>query len=390
MAKKTVKKSAPVISFGAVPSPYDYRDVPVSAIANVGEAFPKKFFIDTKGLPVWHQMKNGSCVGHAFGKYKQKLDQIETDKVIQLSPRFLYALAKCRDGYTGEGTYPRLVASILKDHGCATEETVPNKSELAHEVYVYNRNERNIPGWNADPKKAWPDAAPYKIGGYAFANPKNINELKATIINFNGAALLMRVGKEWYTNSKGKSSWAEKDVVPLRAPKEIVGGHEVWLYGYEDVTEGGKARTKFYIFNSWSDDWGANGMAYFYHDEYAPWLDEAITMVDLPNNIKDQLKQLPDAKTFRYNFRRDLAVGSRGDDVVALQSALMIAGTFDRDLYSELLQNDELGYYGETTAKALYDYQMKYLVAPLAEIEALQGTKFGPKTRTHINYRFNV
>lgn len=383
MAKKqTTKKTSsetPIISFGAFPSPYDYRDIPIAAVSPVATAYPASHFVDVTALPVWYQRKIGACVGHAAAKYKQKLDHLETGTIIALSARFLYALAKCRDKYAGEGTYPRLVAQILKDHGCATEATVPNDTNLDHESYVYGRAEARIPA------AAWKDAEPFKIGGYAFANVKDAGELKSAIINHSGAMLLMRLGEEWWKKSNGVSSWLAKDIVPLRAPKSIVGGHEVYLYGYEDVIENGKTRTKFYIFNSWSADWGDKGTAYFYHDEYSPWLDEAITLVDVPNEIKDQLKKLPTKEDFRFNFKKELKKGQTNADVTALQTALMIDGTFSRDLFATLLKDNALGYYGTTTAKALYDYQVKYKVAPLVELNSLKGGVCGPKTRAHLN-----
>lgn len=367
---------------GGIPSPRDYRDVPLAAATNIPTAFPSSYFADIDDIPIWYQRKIGACVGHAAAKYKQKLDKVETGRVIPLSARFLYAVAKCRDGYSFEGTYPRLVASILKNDGCATEAFVPNDTTLTHEEYVYNRNEKNIPA------AAFEDAKAYRILGYAFADVKNVNELKTAIINSNGAMLLMRVGKEWYTSKDGRTSWKAEDILPLRAPAEIVSGHEVWLYGYEDVVEKGETRTKFYIMNSWSERWGEDGIGWFYHDEYVDFLNEAITMVDLPNDVKEQMKQLPTKETFRHFFAWNVKRGQSGKQVIALQTALMIDGTFDRDLYSELLQSNELGWFGPVTADALYNYQKKYKIASDAELKYVRyilGGVAGPKTRQHLN-----
>jgi hypothetical protein len=379
MNKKT--KFVPYVpGFSAHASPVDYRDIPLAAVApTIAVTLPSKAFIDVSMLPVWHQHKLGACVGHAGAKYRQKQENIETAKIPQLSARFLYALAKCRDGVQDEGTYPRLVASILKDVGCATETTVPNDTLLDHETYVYNRNETNIPS------AAWEEAKAFKISGYAFPNVKDLNSLKSAVVNFSGAMLLLRIGAEWYTSKSGVISWLAKDVLPLRIPSPAVGGHEVYLYGYEDVNENGKSRTKMYIFNSWSTDWGDKGMGYFYFDEYAPYIVEAITHVDVPAVIIDTINQLPTKDSFKHNFNKTITLGQQNTEVVALQTALMIDGEFNKDLYSSLLKTSGLGYYGITTAKALYDYQVKYKVSSMIELNALAGKSCGPKTRAHLN-----
>lgn len=368
-------------STGAIPSPEDYRDVPLAAVAVI-PTLTGKYFEPVDDLPVWNQRKIGACVGHAGAKYKQHLDKLETGKYGKHSARFLYALAKCRDGYAGEGTYPRLVAQIIKDHGVATEDTVPNDTTLAHEAYVYNRNEANIP------KEAWDDAKKYKISGYAFPNVRNKDELGASIKQFHGSMLLMRIGEEWWKRKDGVSSWQSKDIVPLRAPKNIVSGHEVYLYGYE--VEAGTGRVKFYIFNSWSTDWGISGKAWFYHDEYVSFLDEAITFVDLPNEVAELLNQLPTKETFKHKFVTPIKFGDRGEEVKALQTALMIDGTFDKTLFKSLWETKELGYYGLTTAKAVYEYQKKYAVAPSSTLLLLQGknSTVGPKTREKLTAQF--
>src|SRR3990167_4893678 len=146
---------------GGLKSPYDYRQVPLSAVAT---AIPllESYKTDISMLPVWNQKKIGSCVGHAFAKLAQYYWYKKTGKVINFSPRFLYAVAKSLDSYHGEGTYPSLVAKILKDYGCATEELIPNNSDLFHEEYVYGRKLNNIP------EAAFKEAEQYKIPGYAF------------------------------------------------------------------------------------------------------------------------------------------------------------------------------------------------------------------------------
>lgn len=399
-------------STGAYASPRDYRDVPLAAAIPMDDpvfaaTLPSSYFESVADLPVEHQKKNGSCVGHAAQKYKQQLDKRETGTVIPYSPRFLYAIAKARDGYSGEGTYPRLVAGIVKNIGVATTATVPNDSDLDHESYVYNRNEKNIP------VAAFDEAKQGQISGYAFPNVKKPLELKAAIMKGHGAMLLMRLGAEWWT-----PSWNENDIIPLRPPATIVNGHEVYLYGYVDITPADAAdlkadrtniealakkyendykqtpersETLFFIFNSWSVAWGRKGLAAFIYSEYVPHLDESVTFVDLPNDLKERLKTLPDANTFKFNFEKDIEAGARGPEVVALQTALMIDEVFDRELYTELLAGGDLGYYKPNgiTQKAVLAYQLKHKVSTLTNLVNLNGRRVGPKTRVALNAQFN-
>ena len=370
--KKTVKKVQKTLAgTGAIPSPRDYRDIQLASIAPLATALPPKHMEDVSMLPVWHQRKLGACVGHAFAKYKQHLDFLDTNKVVPLSARYLYALAKCRDGYTDEGTYPRLVASILYNEGCATEKTVPNDTTLAHEAYVYGRKEANLPAG------ANKDAIPYKIASYAFANPQNVVELKRAIVEGHGASLLLQLGAEWYTAKSGVITWEGKEIIPLRAPKTVISGHEVFLFGYEDTEDG---RTKFFVFNSWSTDWGDDGLAWFYHDEYKKYLVEAVTIVDVPNHVLDEVHNLPPEDKFKHSFNTNLVFGQRGDEVTALQTALKIDGVYTGPI---------TGYYGALTAAGLLAFWKKYGLTTNLENLILRGRSAGPKTRAKLNQLFS-
>lgn len=366
--KDSVSKNQ--VSFGAVPSPRDYRDVPLASVPPTG-ALPQSYFEDVSALPVWNQKKIGSCVGHAAAKYKQRLDQIETGTIFSLSPRFLYAMAKSEDGFAGEGTYPRLVAKILKDYGCATEKTVANDTSLPHEDYVFQRSKANIP------QGAFDDAKPFKIKGYAFPNIKSADELKQAVVDWRGAIILMQLGEEWWKSKDGNNSWSANDIVPLRPPKSIVSGHEVWLYGYENTADG---RTKFYIYNSWSADWGLSGKAWFYFDEYAPFLVEAVTFVDLPNEVKEDIQNLPPAEKFTYTFNNNLSYGQTNKEISALQTALRIDGVYSGPV---------TGYYGSLTAAGVLAFWTKYEIASWWERTLLRGRSVGPKTRTKLNELFS-
>lgn len=368
-------------SFGGIASPTDYRDVPFTAAVSVPESVPTTYFpAVTNNLPVWHQRKIGSCVAHAWAKTQQKSEFQETATIVPLSPRFLFALAKSQDGLPGDvGTYPRLVAKILQNQGCATEKTVPNDTTLTFEQYI---------DLTKIPQSAYDEAKKYKIGGYSFVTI-NPEEVKRAIYyageQRKNIVMLLSIGKEWYTDINGNTTWEATGIIPLRPPKAILGGHEVYPYAYETVN----GRLKIWIFNSWSDQWALNGKGWFYWDEYVSFIKEIMVASDVSDDILDQVHQLPDASTFKHNFNTDLNYGMTSDEVVALQTALMIDGEFSKDLYSSLLSNKQLGSYGSITQQAVLVFQRKYNLISLLEWLFLKGRKVGPKTRAKLNDLFN-
>lgn len=345
---------------GGIPSPFDYRNVPNEMVAS-SVPLPEDFRLDVNPFPVWNQKKNGSCVGHALAKLAQIYFYKKTGRVINFSPRFLYAMAKAQDGFAGEGTYPSLVAKIMKNVGCATEETCPNDSDLPHEEYVYHRDINQIP------EAAKLEAAQYRIPGYAFVNVSNPEDIKRAI--FDGAAIagLYRIGKEWWSDEQG-STWDPNRILPLKPPAQIVSGHEVVLYGWTD--------NNFHdLLNSWSIDWAQNGKGYLDYSKYKPFFNEAIVIRELPPPVIEEVQKLPVKP--KYTFKRNLSFGETHPDIVLLQWVLKYEGLFPAATPST-------GYYGEITRKAVLAFQMKYKIAPWTWLTS-RGRYAHEATRAKLN-----
>lgn len=357
-------------NLGARKSPEDYRNIPLSAAVPPPGVFPESHFVDVTALPVWNQMRLGACVGHAAGKYAQKINQTETGEVKRLSPRFLYALAKMVDGFDGQGTYPHLLVKQWRKYGCATEDTVPNDTTLDHEAYIYNRNINSIP------KAAFDEALQYAIKSYAFPE-LTADGLRNAVLNANGCMILMQVDKNWWTNKAGQGSWKAEDILPLRPPTDPQ-GHELYVYGYDHVD----GRLRFWIFNSWSPEWGFQGKGFFFFDEYQRYLIEANTVVDLPNDWLQHVHDLPAPGTFKHHFQTPIKINDTGEEVKALQTALYIDGELKVDPAI-------FGNYKNLTRAAVKAFQEKYQVASQAEIDLINGRSVGPKTRAKLNEIFN-
>lgn len=356
--------------YGAYKSPADDRDHSLAAYAPVATmALPVSYYPNMEGINVWMQNKLGACVGHAAGKSQQVCRFHDTGAILPLSARFLYAMAKTQDGSTEEGTYPRIVASVMKNTGCATEATCPNDTTLDHATYCYNFKAANIPA------AALAEATKVKISNYAWADISEQGIKSAIQIageNKGGVFMLVKIGSEWWTAPDGRISWTAADVLPLRVPQNSVGGHEIYPYAFDEKN----GRTIIIFRNSWSTAWGNNGDGWFFLDEWLPYIVEVITTLDLDPNYT--------AAQWHYTFKQALHQGMSGTDVVALQHALKIDGEFPAGV-------NFTGYFGQTTLAAVKAFQAKYASEVLTPAGLTEPTGFvGSYTLKKLNSLFSM
>jgi hypothetical protein len=349
---------------GAFESPKDKRDW---TLASVGAStdYPKECFINLfETIKVNHQRKIGCCVGASFEAIVRKI-QVELglgDE--ELSYRFLYALAKCIDGASDEGTYPYLLPKIIRQYGVPLAKYCPNDTTLKHEDFVYQRNMANIP------KEAFEDALKRR-GGADFTVPITEEGIKRAINyakeNNGGVAILRRIGDTYWKDKKG-STWDGKRLLPIKVPKEFVSGHEEVLYGYEEKD----GRTIIRWLNSWSDDWCENGTAWEYLDE---WLKNIV-------ELRVFVYSVPVVENFKYNFTKNLKKGDKGADVVALQHILKLEGVYPEGLAFT-------GNYQDKTFAGVKLLQEKYKKEILNPLGLFVGTGvFGYSTRAFINKKY--
>lgn len=339
-------------SLGGLPSPYDYRDIPFSAVAAVVPV-PAAYTSPIR-LFYYDQRALGACVGHAGAEDNVKNEYFEKQTVVDFSPRFIYALCKMIDGYPGQGTYPRTMMSQRMKYGIATEATCPNDTMLDHETYVYNRN------FNLLPAAALAEAKQYAIKGYANL-ALTAAEFKQAIFQSGGICLLITVTQDWFNYKVGD--------MPRVLPS--VGNHEVFLYKYTSLDNG---YTRFHGVNSWGQQWGINGEFDFIFEEWQSAIVEALTSVDLPDDWLNEVHALPPAPVFKHAFNTNLSFGMKSEEVRQLQIALKIEGTFPAS-------TAETGYFGTITKAAVIGFQHKYQIPPLGLV--------GPITRARLNSLYN-
>lgn len=300
---------------GALKNEKDNRDIPLSAVASAlgvdVSVHPTKNITDISAMPVENQKDKGTCVGQAEGIDAQFQDFIETKKVTRTSKRFLYTQCKLVDGNSGEGTYPRVCASIRVNKGIAKADLVPDDNDLPYADYLKVTVTPEI----------LTDASGRRSKGYTF--PMTLDELKTAIDLTKAFNATLQVG-----------DWSSLPVKPIYSNGSNRGNHRVWIFGYEDAKNGKIDDTKIYFRNSWGLKWanGKNaedrklleaGNGYFWWSEYQGFVSDMIAYIDMPNEIIDY------AKSQQFIFTRQLQRGMKGTDVMELQKRLDKEIAFD-------------------------------------------------------------
>lgn len=196
-----------------------------------------------------------------------------------------------------------------------------------------------------------------KIMGYGSVNVSNPQSI-AKAIDDSEAGILCRydIGEEWWT-----PSWQPKDIDPLRAPMNPSSGHAIIMSKFDYSVP-----LQQKLANTWGIDWDLQGSADINWNNYKPteaWADLAETPVIVPIPL------------FHHNFALDLKLGATGAEVMALQDALRLQGTFPQTIAST-------GYFGGITLSAVKGFQAKYAISPRSGF-------CGPITRSKLNELYN-
>ncbi len=135
------------------------------------------------------------------------------------------------------------------------------------------------------------------------------------------------------------------------------------------------------IEDSWGPTFGLNGQRVITEDFYKARNWYAGYLVNF--QFEDQTKPLPQPQPApnpkpKYRFSKPLTFGMTNSDVKALQDILRYEGLFPQNTAST-------GYYGAITAKGVYQFQVRHKIAPMAELNALQGRRVGEKTIQKLN-----
>jgi C1A family cysteine protease len=258
---------------GCIRDKFDDRDYLMRAYLPVIK-LPKVVDYTPKMSPVRYQGNEGTCVAFATAsgmkEYQEKLDY---NKLIILSPRFIYNECKKIDGIPKEeGTFIRIAMKIIKQKGVCREKFWP-----------YTPHQKNKPQ-----KGANTDARKFKV--LTYARILNLNELRMSLYSKGPCVIGVEVFGGFMDTKTG--------VIPLPKRNETpIGGHAICATGYDDT----KKLIKFK--NSWSDQWGQKGFGYLPYSYIECYMMDAWSSVDI-----DDPNPLTLASVLKYKNNPNLAI----------------------------------------------------------------------------------
>ncbi len=243
--------------FGCIKDKFDERDYLMRAYLPVVK-LPKKVDYTQKMSPVRDQQTDGTCVGFATASgMKEYQELLDYEKLVELSPRFVYAEAKKIDGVPGlEGTTIRAAMQVLENKGVCRENYWP-----------YQPHQKDKPK-----EGAFSNAKKFCIMTYA--RILNLDELRMSLTTKGPAVLGIQVFKGMLKTKTG--------LVPLPKRNErSLGGHAIAAVGYDDEKELVKFK------NSWSNKWGEKGYGYLAYEYIQRYMMDAWSSVDIedPNPL---------------------------------------------------------------------------------------------------------
>lgn len=259
-------------NLGGVLHEEDTRDFPLGKL-QAPVPYPEVFMQQNAWeLPIFYQGDQPACGAHAGAWFKMLLDSYES-KPRNYTPRFTWADIKSFDKISVDsGTDIRSIMKSLANSGASDFLPIGNDVDMPRQEYAKPKITPEI-------RQA---ALPRLIDKYAFDESPTWDSLRRAIHLNRGAIIRIVVGEEFWTNVQGVSSWKEKDILPLRKPKQVISGHFVVAHSYDEKY--------VYFSNSFSDLWGRNGHGYF-DKSFMPCVTTLATAVDVPDTVLPLLLQ---------------------------------------------------------------------------------------------------
>jgi hypothetical protein len=309
----------PFENLGGRERPEDTRDIKLGAIAaRTAYTYPPTLRNEIAWeATVEYQGGQPACGAHAGSK------ALGICRCARFSPRFTWANIKSIDGYPiDDGTDMRSIFKSLVNTGAVYFPLLGNDVTVSEYAYAHPLISSVL--------KA--NAVQHKGSAYGFADDITFEGLKQYISDHGPVILLMRLGSEFWTAPNGQTSWAEKDILPLRAPARIVSGHFVVAHSYDEKY--------IYFINSFGPAWGRGGHGYF-DTSYMPYIVEAGALIDL-------------------SFNKNLSRGMTDPDVLRLQRALNSDPDTRVAASGPGAPGHETDFFGALTLNAVLRFQKKH------------------------------
>lgn len=276
-----------------------------------------------------------SCVGQGCSKGLETI----LAKVISAHPIY-----RRRANFDGQGMWLANAGDIVKKQGTTTEDKDPSQ----------RMNEQQM---NQDVKVETP------ISGYLYAFPRiqNIDEVAQAIEIYRHCMITIAGTIKEY-------AYTEKPVYDPNSG-EINCRHCICgVYYFTD--ENGK---KCILAD---ESWGPNNIRRRILTEDYLKARGTGAMYFIPPTPK------PTPTKPVFKFQSALLYGQNNYSIKMLQDILKYEGIFPANV-------DSTGFYGNITAKAVYQWQVRYNVASMQELNSLMGRRVGPKTIAKLNELYN-
>jgi len=304
-------------------------------------------------FPIFDQNGSNACVAFSLSKILGIMHQVNEGEWIDFSPGFIY---QQRANKPGSGMGGVDAWEIVRKNGALLDVFFPSqgKNDDYLDSYQVKDYERQI-------------ASIFKISNYVVLPIKDIDTIASTIQKTGKAVMV------WY--------WWNYDEWDINVPtikypdliKETAAGrHSVSAVDFT-LYQGKKA---LIIEDSWGKNYGINGQRIITEDFHSQRNFFAAYPINFQFEVSTTVKP-------SYTFNNDLKYGmTNNSEVKILQDALKYFGFFP-------INTDSTGNYFGLTAKAVYNWQVKYQVAPIEELNVLQGKVFGPASRAKMNELLN-
>lgn len=306
---------------------------------------------------VFNQNGSSSCLAQATALALGIDNWLEEGKFIALSPADIYCR---RTNKLRKGMYFQDALHLAYKHGATLYDFLP--TDGLNEEEINKLLDNYLPSYGEVAKI-------FKAGNYFWIaqGTKDIERI-AYWLNVEKRPVVLGV-------KFGPREWNRVEPV-------ILDGYGIYGHGICAVPKGAfiyKGKKTILIQDSWGINSGWNGRRFVSEDWWKNGrIIGALSFKQLKNTWRNET-EIPKPK---YRFDKDLVFGMKNNDVAMLQECLKYEELFPVNVPST-------GYYGNITAKAVYQFQVKYSVAPQEELDALKGRKVGPKTRAKLNELFD-
>jgi len=305
-------------------------------------------------FPVFNQGDGNYCVASSLAKVLGVMHQVNEGEWVDFSAGYIYQQRanKPNPGMIGVDAW-----EIVRKNGALLEIFFPsqNKSDEEIDNYKVKNYEKEI-------------ASVFKIGNYVILPFRNIDVI-ASVIQKTGKAVM-----SWYFWNSDEYNRPEPIIKDLGLIPQIAQGrHSVAIVDFT-IKNGKKcliAEDSFWLNSTFN---GQRIITEDFHNARNFFAAYPINFVYTAVETSEKPK---------HTFKNTLYFGMKNNsEVKILQDALKYFGTFPANAEST-------GNYFGLTAKAVYNWQVKYNVASKEELDALEGKVFGPKSIETMNKLLN-